>query len=196
MAPCWAVAQRTPTMFAAAACVSVSGSPSTTGRGLRPRAARRSFHTEWPGRFTRPGSAPGNHRRRDVGERSQKFASETANGRIAVVEQVERGERLRGELVMRMYARSYSLACSAPFELTLCAGQRWVPGHGVQADAVGNSGHAFQSHDQPDHRQRIPVTIVEQVSPDTVSFVLSNLRTRRGSPRSSRTSCPSGSVGS
>ena len=29
--------------------------------------------------------------------------------------------------------------------------------------------------DQPDHRQRIPVTVVEQVSPDSVSFVLGNL---------------------
>ena len=29
--------------------------------------------------------------------------------------------------------------------------------------------------DQPDHRQRIPVTVVEQVSPDSVSFVLRNL---------------------
>ena len=32
-----------------------------------------------------------------------------------------------------------------------------------------------QSLDQPDHRQRIPVTVVEQVSPDSVSFVLRNL---------------------
>ncbi len=37
------------------------------------------------------------------------------------------------------------------------------------------SGQAFQSLDQPDHRQRIPVTVVEQVSPDSVSFVLRNL---------------------
>jgi hypothetical protein len=29
---------------------------------------------------------------------------------------------------------------------------------------------AFQSLDQPDHRQRIPVTVVEQVWPDSVSF--------------------------
>jgi hypothetical protein len=36
-------------------------------------------------------------------------------------------------------------------------------------------GKAFQSLDQPDHRQRIPVTVVEQVSPDSVSFVLWNL---------------------
>jgi hypothetical protein len=33
----------------------------------------------------------------------------------------------------------------------------------------------LQSLDQPDHRQRIPVTVVEQVSPDSVSVVLRNL---------------------
>ena len=38
-----------------------------------------------------------------------------------------------------------------------------------------NPGQAFQILDQPDHRQRIPVTVVEQVSPDSVSFVLRNL---------------------
>jgi hypothetical protein len=34
---------------------------------------------------------------------------------------------------------------------------------------------SFQSLNQRDHRQRIPVTVVEQVSPDSVSFVLPNL---------------------
>lgn len=38
-----------------------------------------------------------------------------------------------------------------------------------------NSGQAFEILDQPDHRQRIPATVVEQVSPDPVSFVLRNL---------------------
>ena len=43
------------------------------------------------------------------------------------------------------------------------------------AASWSNSGQAFQILDQPDHRQRIPVTVVEQVSPDSVSFVLGNL---------------------
>jgi hypothetical protein len=43
------------------------------------------------------------------------------------------------------------------------------------AASWSNSGQAFQILDQPDHRQRIPVTVVEQVSPDSVSFVLPNL---------------------
>src|SRR2546422_5587491 len=46
------------------------------------------------------------------------------------------------------------------------------------AASWSNSGQAFQSLDQPDHRQRIPVTVVEQVSPDSVSFVLRNLSTK------------------
>jgi hypothetical protein len=37
-----------------------------------------------------------------------------------------------------------------------------------------HSGQAFQSLDQPDHRQPIQVTVVERVSPDSVSFVLRN----------------------
>jgi hypothetical protein len=37
-----------------------------------------------------------------------------------------------------------------------------------------HSGQAFQSLDQPDHRQPIQVAVVEQVSPDSVSFVLRN----------------------
>ena len=42
-----------------------------------------------------------------------------------------------------------------------------------------NSGQAFQILDQPDHRERIPVTVVEQVSPDSVSFVASESCPRR-----------------
>src|SRR2546428_6056671 len=43
------------------------------------------------------------------------------------------------------------------------------------AASWSNSGQAFQILNQPDHRQRIPVTVVEQVSPDSVSLVLRNL---------------------
>ena len=43
------------------------------------------------------------------------------------------------------------------------------------AASWSNSGQAFQSLDQPHDRQRVPVTVVEQVSPDSVSFVLRNL---------------------
>jgi hypothetical protein len=55
-------------------------------------------------------------------------------------------------------------------------------------------GQAFQSLDQPDHRQRIPVTVVEQVLPDSLSFVLRNLVHDEEEPGDldaslSRTSC-------
>jgi hypothetical protein len=43
------------------------------------------------------------------------------------------------------------------------------------AASWSNSVQAIQSLDQPDHRQRILVTVVEQISPDSVSFVLRNL---------------------
>ena len=43
------------------------------------------------------------------------------------------------------------------------------------AASWSNSRQAFQILDQPAHRQRIPVTAVEQVAPDSVSFVLRNL---------------------
>jgi len=36
-------------------------------------------------------------------------------------------------------------------------------------------GPSFQSFDQPGHRQRIPVTVIKQVSPDSVSFALRSL---------------------
>jgi hypothetical protein len=61
-----------------------------------------------------------------------------------------------------------------------------------------NSGQAFQILDQPDHRQRIPVTVVEQVSPDSVSFVLvsgAELRAIMAAPDGARAPRVDGSEG-
>jgi len=58
------------------------------------------FSHQWPGHCARPGRASGNHRRRGFGERPQDLSSKPAGRRLAVLEQVERGQRLRGELVV------------------------------------------------------------------------------------------------
>jgi hypothetical protein len=55
-------------------------------------------------------------------------------------------------------------------------------------------GQAFLSTDQPDHRQRTPVTLLEQVLPDSLSFVIRNLVHDEEEPGDldaslSRTSC-------
>lgn len=83
-----------------------------------------------------PGSASGNHCRRGVGEGPQHLSPELARCRIAVVEQVERGQRLRGELV---------LTRKGP--VTLDGAQQHGPAAAVTS-CVGGSGKLVEQRSQ------------------------------------------------